>query len=287
MLLQCINFCMLVPHILKRSFSFSLLNERFEHHFLVYRKYCSVMPRVICAGTVTRRAVESTWMTVSNPEEVRIGSELKGLIKAPLGYRFVGSDVDSQELWIAALFGDSRSLRIHGCTPNSWMLLKGDRNLKTDQHSVIAQEMSISRSQAKVLNYGRMYGAGRAFAVRLLKGFRPDLSSDEAERLATKLYRRTKGRNVYLYELSEVGLEALEEARKSFKEPFPTHHGRYVDEVVLNSLLSVNQSLTLENAVSSKSRLWFNGRYVNCAFIRTLNCVNALHLLTDSIMEII
>uniref|UniRef100_A0A5S6QDJ7 DNA-directed DNA polymerase n=1 Tax=Trichuris muris TaxID=70415 RepID=A0A5S6QDJ7_TRIMR len=222
-------------------------------------KYCSIIPRVICAGTVTRRAVESTWMTVSNPEEARIGSELKGLIKAPLGYKFVGSDVDSQELWIAALFGDSHSLKIHGCTPNSWMLLKGDRNLETDQHSVTAREMSISRSQAKVLNYGRMYGAGRAFAVRLLKGFRQDLSSEEAVKLATRLYRRTKGRSAYLYELTEAGLQALETTRRCFKEPFPTLHGRYVDDIILNSLLSIDQSLTKESVASSKLRRWFNG----------------------------
>lgn len=47
-------------------------------------------------------------------QEDRIGSELKSMIQAPTGYRFVGADVDSQELWIAAILGDSNFARTHG-----------------------------------------------------------------------------------------------------------------------------------------------------------------------------
>jgi DNA polymerase gamma 1 len=36
-----------------------------------------ILPQLITAGTVTRRAVESTWLTASNPKKNRIGSELK------------------------------------------------------------------------------------------------------------------------------------------------------------------------------------------------------------------
>jgi DNA polymerase gamma 1 len=39
---------------------------------------------------------------------------LKALIQAPPGYCFVGADVDSQELWIAALLGDANFAKTHG-----------------------------------------------------------------------------------------------------------------------------------------------------------------------------
>lgn len=44
----------------------------------------------------------------------RVGSELKAMIRAPPGYHFVGADVDSEELWIAALYADARFANTHG-----------------------------------------------------------------------------------------------------------------------------------------------------------------------------
>ena len=49
----------------------------------------------------------------------RIGSELKAMIQTPPGYHFVGADVDSQELWIAALMGDAHFAGEHGETLTS------------------------------------------------------------------------------------------------------------------------------------------------------------------------
>ena len=43
-----------------------------------------------------------------------MGSELKNMVRAPLGYHIVGADVDSQELWIAAILGDMHFTGIHG-----------------------------------------------------------------------------------------------------------------------------------------------------------------------------
>ena len=43
-----------------------------------------------------------------------MGSELKAMVRAPPGYHLVGADVDSQELWIAAILGDMHFTRIHG-----------------------------------------------------------------------------------------------------------------------------------------------------------------------------
>ena len=82
---------------------------------------------MVPAGTLTRRAVERTWLTASNAKADRIGSELKSMIQAPPGYVFVGADVDSQELWIAAVIGDSHFTGHHGSTPLGWMTLQGNK----------------------------------------------------------------------------------------------------------------------------------------------------------------
>lgn len=62
----------------------------------------AIIPQVVTCGTLTRRAMEPTWMTASNAQTERIGSELRSMVQAPDGYRIVGADVDSQELWIAS-----------------------------------------------------------------------------------------------------------------------------------------------------------------------------------------
>ncbi len=53
-------------------------------------------------------------MVLHCSQEKRVGSELKAMVRAPPGYHLVGADVDSQELWIAAILGDMHFTRIHG-----------------------------------------------------------------------------------------------------------------------------------------------------------------------------
>lgn len=184
-----------------------------------------ILPMVITAGTVTRRAVEPTWLTASNPKGNRIGSELKSKVTTPPGYKFVGADVDSQELWIAAVLGDAKFAGMHGSTAFGWMTLQGNKNDGTDMHSVTAQILGISRDQAKIVNYGwrrrkgkergwgrggvlkcsiptptgtgRIYGASQMFAARLLTQFNPELTVKEAEVKAEELYRKTKGSRMW------------------------------------------------------------------------------------------
>ena len=152
----------------------------------------TILPQSKVLGTVTRRAVEPTWMTASNAKSNRIGSELKSRILAPPGYRIVGADVDSQELWIASLLGDSQ-FRIHGGTAFGWMTLQGSKSDKTDLHSRTAQILGIDRDHAKVFNYSRIYGAGISHATQLLLQFNPSLDRNQAQTRAEELYRQTKG----------------------------------------------------------------------------------------------
>ena len=165
----------------------------------MHMSYCNqtdegaILPRVIVSGTVTRRAVEPTWLTASNSYKDRLGSELKGIIQCPPGYSYVGADVDSQELWIASLIGDAHYSGIQGSTGLGWMTLRGERVLGTDMHSVTANTIKITRDEAKVLNYARIYGSGQDFAARFLRTSDPTLSEEQAKEKAKKIFAQTKG----------------------------------------------------------------------------------------------
>lgn len=210
-----------------------------------------ILPKLCTMGTITRRATENTWLTASNSKPNRIGSELKSLVEAPKGYVFVGADVDSEELWIASLIGDSM-FKIHGGTALGWMCLEGDKSEKTDLHSKTASIMGILRNDAKVFNYGRIYGAGVKFATRLLKQCNSNLSDDEAAAIATKLYEQTKGcakqvksinKRVYHGGTESVMFNALE-AIAHLKEPKTPVLGAAITDALNESNLNKNNYLT-------------------------------------------
>ncbi|KAG9123969.1 DNA-directed DNA polymerase gamma mip1 [Ceratobasidium sp. 392] len=157
-------------------------------------KYGMVLPQVITMGTVTRRAIEKTWLTASNAKANRVGSELKALVRAPEGYSLVGADVDSEELWIASVMGDAQ-FGIHGATAIGWMTLEGTKAAGTDLHSKTANILGISRNDAKVFNYSRIYGAGIKHAVLLLLQHNASMKEDAAYKLAKDLYASTKGKS--------------------------------------------------------------------------------------------
>ncbi|KAK6351145.1 DNA-directed DNA polymerase gamma mip1 [Orbilia javanica] len=151
-----------------------------------------ILPQIITMGTITRRAVENTWLTASNAKKNRVGSELKAMIQAPPGYCFVGADVDSEELWIASLIGDAE-FKMHGGNAIGFMTLEGTKAAGTDMHSRTASVLGISRNNAKVFNYGRIYGAGLKFAASLLRQFNPNVNEAQANEIAGNLYTVTKG----------------------------------------------------------------------------------------------
>ncbi|NWX46338.1 DPOG1 polymerase, partial [Steatornis caripensis] len=165
--------------------------------------YGAILPQVVTAGTITRRAVEPTWLTASNARADRVGSELKAMVQVPPGYSLVGADVDSQELWIAAILGEAHFAGMHGCTAFGWMTLQGKKSNATDLHSKTAATVGISREHAKVFNYGRIYGAGQPFAERLLMQFNHRLTQEQAREKAQQMYAVTKG--VRRFHLSKDG----------------------------------------------------------------------------------
>lgn len=179
----------------------------------------AILPRVIVAGTVTRRAVEPTWLTASNQDKTRIGSELKAMVQAPQGYCFVGADVDSQELWIASLMGDSYSYKIHGGTGLSYMTLIGSKSDNTDMHSKTASLIGITRSDAKVLNYARIYGAGQRFIERFLINTNQHMKPEEAKEKAKTIFKETKGVRKFYFLKSSINSGSQSTKDKSIAIP--------------------------------------------------------------------
>ncbi|KAJ3234698.1 DNA-directed DNA polymerase gamma mip1 [Chytriomyces hyalinus] len=151
-----------------------------------------ILPQIAVMGTVTRRAVEATWMTAANAKQNRIGSELKTLIRAPAGFAFVGADVDAEELWICSLLGDAQ-LGIHGSTPIGFMTLQGSKDMKTDLHTVTGRIIGIDRDVAKIFNYSRFYGAGTKHSTQLLMQHRIGIDKEEAAQKIKELFAATKG----------------------------------------------------------------------------------------------
>ncbi|KAH9487178.1 DNA polymerase gamma, mitochondrial [Psilocybe cubensis] len=159
-------------------------------------KYGIILPQMTTMGTVTRRAIEKTWLTASNAKKTRVGSELKAMVRAPRGYAIVGADVDSEELWIASCMGDAQ-FGFHGASAIGWMTLEGTKAAGTDLHSKTASILGISRDQAKVFNYSRIYGAGMRHAMLLLLQSNASMLPEEAQKLADNLYASTKGKNTH------------------------------------------------------------------------------------------
>jgi DNA polymerase gamma 1 len=75
------------------------------------------------------------------------------------------------------------------------MTLEGTKAAGTDLHSKTANILGLSRDQAKVFNYSRIYGAGMRHAVQLLLQANADMLPEQAQRLAEQLYASTKGKN--------------------------------------------------------------------------------------------
>lgn len=165
-----------------------------------------ILPQTTPMGTVTRRAVERSWMTASNPDEERLASEMKTQVVAPHGYKIIGADVDSEELWLASIIGDS-IYGVHGATPIGFMTLQGTKKAKTDVHSVTAGLLGIDRNDAKVFNYSRIYGSGVSHAVSLLKQQDPKITEKLAREKAKFLYEKTKGKEALVYNKTNYSMK--------------------------------------------------------------------------------
>ncbi|KAL3310230.1 hypothetical protein Ciccas_011205 [Cichlidogyrus casuarinus] len=76
------------------------------------------------------------------------------------------------------------------------MALEGDKAQGTDIHTKVAKLIGISRDQAKVLNYARMYGSGQEFTSVLLSKYCANLTPEDAKKKAELILQQTKGNRV-------------------------------------------------------------------------------------------
>ena len=127
-------------------------------------------------------------------------------------------------------------------------------------HSRTASAVSISRDQAKVLNYGRIHGAGERFAKTLLMQFNHQLSEKEAVDKARQMYSLTKG--VCAYQLNEKG--------RSLAEALGEDADRLFTSEELNDLRKrarkvdhLEQLARATNDALTQRRMWVNGTESN------------------------
>lgn len=145
-------------------------------------------------GTCSRRCTESLWLTVSGAKPDVIGSELKSSIQAPDGHVLVGADFDAQELKIASAYADAWKYLVHGSTAMSYTQLLGDKEDKTDGHSLLAAFVKMSRQIAKNLNFQMLYLSGLSGCAMTIKSQRPELSEDECRTTANQALALRRGK---------------------------------------------------------------------------------------------
>uniref|UniRef100_A0A914YRA8 DNA-directed DNA polymerase n=1 Tax=Panagrolaimus superbus TaxID=310955 RepID=A0A914YRA8_9BILA len=209
--------------------------ERFNDEITVWfgedAKIGAIAPAIVPAGTVTRRATHKLWLTSTSPKEKIIGTNLKSMIECTEGWKIVGADVDSQEQWLAALLGDYVTGEGKaGATAFANMLLAGSKSDNSDLHSVVARQVGIDRDNAKVLNYARLYGAGKNHAIEFLKQ-QAFVEENAARNYSEKLFSTTKGVEKTYYELNPDLIadfhEFLQnECPKKYEEQHIRHQGR-------------------------------------------------------------
>lgn len=171
-----------------------------------------IVPDLVTMGTISRRSTDPTWKTIPNADsyyekdengkddltkpipDIRLGVEAKTWIQAPEGFRIVGGDIDSEEAWLYSLMGDSL-VGIPGSTGLGRQVLLGNKKDRTDLHTYIADQVDMSRGDAKGRNYARMYGEGlKACAKQLASATGKSL--DECSEIAEAMFAGTKGTKV-------------------------------------------------------------------------------------------
>ena len=156
-----------------------------------------IIPQIMAHGATTRRATERLWLTVPSPKKHAVGSELKAMVRAPAGYKLVGSDFEAQEMRIASLFSDAHVGNQLGSTPLSWAILCGSKENKTDAHSTLAAALGIDRQLAKTLNFQMLYMGGINALSGDIKKSKKELTEEECQQLANKGIRQRRGVKKY------------------------------------------------------------------------------------------
>jgi len=191
----------------------SMRKRAFDYHPQVCTypdgtKGLMIEPTLLAAGTTSRRCVEGLWLTVSSAKKDIVGSELKGLVRtiswdkelpedAPGNYKMVGADMDAQELKIASCYADAYLHGVFGSSPMGYTQLLGDKDKKTDGHSLLANFLAMARDIAKNLNFQMLYLSGTKGCAMTIKSQRPDLTEADCTNKANAALKLRRGSKVY------------------------------------------------------------------------------------------
>ncbi|MGL4568529.1 MAG: hypothetical protein ACRCU6_08415 [Fusobacteriaceae bacterium] len=156
-------------------------------------KMTLVAPHVKAHGTSSSRAIENVFLVAASHATGKIGSEIAQMAYSyPNSYKFVGHDVDSEELQIARIYGDSYA-GISGSNQFSQAILLGKKEDGTEFHSITGKEAEVSRDCSKQINYGVFYGAGIKACSASIIYWHPEYPPEIAVQKARKAIEKIRG----------------------------------------------------------------------------------------------
>lgn len=103
-------------------------------------------------GAATRRMTHTKIVNVPAPKEGALWKTMRKVFYAPEGYKIVGADADQCQVRGLAHYMDDQEF--------TDALLNGKKSEGTDLHSLNARRAGVSRSHAKNVFYGYLFGAG-------------------------------------------------------------------------------------------------------------------------------
>lgn len=139
--------------------------------------------RIDTNGTITGRFTSSN----VNLNQIPAQPEFRSLFTAPEGWTFVGTDFDGQEnVNLAEALFPFDNGRLND------IIVSGDKDLGTDLHSLNAKSCGVSRSDAKPLWFGFLYGSSSTLTGYTLLGKKDytDYTQSEWEDAVTKIEKR-------------------------------------------------------------------------------------------------
>jgi hypothetical protein len=127
----------------------------------------------------------------------------------------------------------------------------------------------VSRDQAKVLNYARIYGAGEPFARLLLKQFNPSLTDTEVAARAKHMYEQTKGMRGYKLNARGAWLYNFLLAESGREEEEEEYRGEMISKKMMNML--TKKMVFLNRLVADSREINVRGKVRN-GHLNNLNC---------------
>ena len=159
-----------------------------------------IVPHTKLLKTLTGRQVHKTWLTAAQCKKGKLGSDFFHVIQPPEGWSNILWDEDTEEVRIAALWGDlNRGMGI-GATAMSQIAFMGENtgNLATatDAHSVTARLAGMERKDGKIFNFQDIFGGGKVAQSNSLRSAHGDWSAAKIDKIVSQALLAKRGRKV-------------------------------------------------------------------------------------------